>query len=148
MSESQGDSSGRFPFIMQTTFKILMAGALGAGVWCLPNHAADAETAAVMRTKLAVAQKILGGLAMADYPLIQTNAATLVSLSGQRGWTALQTPEYELFSTQFRLSSEAVSKAAKGRDLDAAVAAYADLTTSCVACHKYLRDAHPPAGRK
>ena len=56
MSESQGDSSGRFPFIMQTTFKILMAGALGAGVWCLPNHAADAETAAVMRTKLAVAQ--------------------------------------------------------------------------------------------
>ena len=134
--------------MMHTTLKFLMAGALGASVWCLPIRAADAATAAVMRTKLAVAQKILGGLALADYPLIQTNAATLVSLSGQRGWTALQTPEYELFSTQFRLSSEAVSKAAKARDLNAAVTAYADLTTSCVACHKYLRDAHPPGAGK
>ena len=133
---------------MQTTFKNLMAGVLGACVWYLPIHAADAETAAVMRTKLAASQKILGGLAMADFALIRTNAATLVSLSGQRGWTALQTPEYGLFSTQFRISSEAVSKAAKGRDLDAAVAAYADLTTSCVACHKYLRDAQSTAGRK
>lgn len=133
---------------MLTTFKILMAGALAASLWSSRVHAADADAASVMRIKLAAAQKILGGLAMADFPLMQTNAAALVSLSGQRAWVALQTPEYELFSTQFRLSAEALSKAAKGRELDAAVAAYSELTASCVACHKYLRDSPKVTGRR
>lgn len=136
-------ANGSFPFLtMKTRFKsvVVMVAALGAAATCAIARAADADTAAVMRTKLSVAQKILGGLAMADYPLIQTNAATLVSLSGQRGWLALQTPEYDLFSTQFRLSAEAVTKAAKRRDLNASLMAYSDLTSSCVACHKYLRD--------
>lgn len=102
-------------------------------------RAADPDTAAVMRQKLATSQRILGGLAVADFGLIQTNASSLVTLSGQRGWTALQTPDYELFSTQFRASAEALVKAAKVRDIDAAVEAYSELTVSCVACHKYLR---------
>lgn len=140
---------GRFPDqFMQTPLKALVAVTLSAGVWCATLQAAEADTAAVMRSKLAAAQKILAGLATADFPQIQSNAATLVSLSGQRGWMALQTPEYELFSTQYRLSAESLAKAAKLRDTDAAVTAYSDLTTSCVACHKYLRDAHKPAAGK
>lgn len=125
---------------MQTQFKSLVLAALGAAVWSSMAWAADPDTAAVMRAKLTAAQRILGGLALGDFPLVQTNAATLVSLSGQRGWAALQSPEYGLFSTQFRISAEAVTKAAGNRDLNAAVGAYSDLTTSCVACHKYLRD--------
>ena len=61
------------------------------------HRAADADTAAVMRQKLATSQRILGGLAVADFGLIQTNAASLITLSGQRGWMAMQTPDYELF---------------------------------------------------
>lgn len=102
---------------------------------------ADPDTAAVMRQKLAMSQRILGGLAVADFGLVQTNATSLVTLSGQRGWTAMQTPDYELFSTQFRVSAETLAKAAKVGDIDAAVEAYSDLTVSCVACHKYLRTA-------
>ncbi|MBL9173073.1 MAG: hypothetical protein JNL10_06030 [Verrucomicrobiales bacterium] len=109
-------------------------------VWIAATvRAADGDTAAVMRQKLAASQRILGGLAVADFGLVQTNASALVALSGQRGWAAMQTPDYELFSTQFRVSSEALVKAAKVRDIDAAVGAYSDLTVSCVACHKYLR---------
>ncbi|MFO1458027.1 MAG: hypothetical protein U1G08_01360 [Verrucomicrobiota bacterium] len=113
---------------------LLMTTLAGVRTW-----AADADTAAVMRQKLATSQRILGGLAVADFGLIQTNAASLITLSGQRGWMAMQTPDYELFSTQFRVSAEALVKAAKVRDIDAAVEAYSDLTVSCVACHKYLR---------
>lgn len=111
--------------------------------------AADADTAAVMRTKLAASQKLLGALVTADFAQVQTNASTLVSLSGQRGWAALQTPQYELFSTQFRLASEELVKAAGARNMEASASAYNELTTSCVACHKYLRDPQRrPAGRK
>lgn len=138
----------RSPLIMQTRFSSLAVAALGAVVWSSAVRAADVDTATVMRSKLAVAQKILGGLATADFALVQTNAATLVSLSGQRGWAALQTPEYELFSTQFRLSAESVAKAAKRRDTDAMVSAYSDLTVSCVACHKYLRDSRKSSAAK
>ena len=118
------------------TFLLALLLMIPSGIRAL---AADADTAAVMRQKLAASQRILAGLAIADFGLIQTNANSLVALSGQRGWTAMQTPDYELFSTQFRVSAEALAKAAKVRDIDAAVEAYLDLTVSCVACHKYLR---------
>ena len=118
------------------TFLLALLLMIPSGIRAL---AADADTAAVMRQKLAASQRILAGLAIADFGLIQTNANSLVALSGQRGWTAMQTPDYELFSTQFRVSAEALAKAAKVRDIDAAVEAYSDLTGSCVACHKYLR---------
>lgn len=118
------------------TFLLALLLMIPSGIRAL---AADADTAAVMRQKLAASQRILAGLAIADFGLIQTNANSLVALSGQRGWTAMQTPDYELFSTQFRVSAEALAKAAKVRDIDAAVEAYSDLTVSCVACHKYLR---------
>lgn len=103
----------------------------------------DPTTSALMRTKLAVSRRLLGGIALADFGLIQTNAATLVTLSGQRGWTAWQSPEYELFTTQFRISAQATHDAAKNKDLDAVARAYHDLTLSCISCHKYLRDEHP-----
>jgi hypothetical protein len=115
---------------------LLVASGLSVSCWGGP----DPDTAAVMRVKLAAAQRLLGGLAVADFSLVQTNAATLVTLSGQRGWTALQTPEYELFTTRFRIAAEDVLKAAKGRNIDTVASGYNELTLSCVACHKYLRD--------
>ncbi|MBX3734069.1 MAG: hypothetical protein KF791_15950 [Verrucomicrobiae bacterium] len=124
---------------MKSISSLGSAALLAAGIGWQPVQGADAATAAVMRSKLAAAQRILGGLAVADFPQVETNATTLVTLSGQRGWAALQTPDYELFSTQFRLASESLVKAAKVRDVDAATLAYSDLTISCVACHKYLR---------
>ncbi len=96
------------------TFLLALLLMIPSGIRAL---AADADTAAVMRQKLAASQRILAGLAIADFGLIQTNANSLVALSGQRGWTAMQTPDYELFSTQFRVSAEALAKAAKVRDI-------------------------------
>jgi cytochrome c556 len=119
--------------------------AVASGVCLAVNSTAgpDADTAAVMRTKLRAAQDALAAIAVADFPKVQTNAATLVALSGQRGWAARQTTDYELFTTGFRLAAESLGKAAKARDIDGAASAYAELTQSCVACHKYLRDPQP-----
>jgi len=126
---------------MKTARRLLIATLLMLGL--TSSAGPDPDTDAVMRVKLGAAQRLLGGIALADYALIKSNAATLTTLSGQRGWAALQTPDYELFSTRFRLASEAVGEAAGKKDIDAVTRSYHELTLSCVACHKYLRDERP-----
>ncbi|HEY6166486.1 MAG TPA: hypothetical protein VI454_00510, partial [Verrucomicrobiae bacterium] len=76
-----------------------------------------------------------------DYSVILTNAQKLNHLSQGTGWYARQTPEYELFTAELRRHTDALVKAAKNQNLDAASLAYFQLTVSCVSCHKYLRGA-------
>ena len=99
----------------------------------------DPETSEIMQHKLLHAQFILRGIALQDFPLIQTNALQLVKLSEMTGWQARQTPEYALFSLEFRRHAEGLARAAKSKNIDAAALAYTQLTFSCVSCHKHLR---------
>lgn len=103
----------------------------------------DPGTDAVMHAKLAASQKVLAGIALADFRAVQTNAATLTTLSAQRGWAALQTPDYELFTTRFRIASESLGEAASIKDMESILRSYQELTRSCVGCHTYLRDSRP-----
>ena len=96
-------------------------------------------TAEVMRMKFSHSQDVLRGLALRDFVLIKTNASRMVRLSHAGGWMVRQTPEYELFTTEFRRSAEALVRAADDGNIDAATVAYAQMTFSCVSCHKYMR---------
>ena len=96
-------------------------------------------TAEIMRMKLSHSQEVLRGLALQDFVLIKTNASRMVRLSHAGGWMVRQTPEYELFTTEFRRSAEALVRAADDGNIDAATVAYAQMTFSCVSCHKYMR---------
>jgi cytochrome c556 len=51
----------------------------------------------------------------------------------------LQTPEYSQRSAEFRRAADALTEAARKRNLDGATLAYVDVTTKCVSCHKYVR---------
>lgn len=127
---------------MNASFRLIIVSLIACLLGAVPTVAAgpDPDTDAVMRVKLAAAQRLLGGIALSDFSVVRTNAAILTTLSGQRGWAALQTPDYELFSTRFRLAAVALDEAAKEQRIDAVTTAYQELTLSCVACHKYLRD--------
>jgi hypothetical protein len=108
--------------------------------WLSPgSSAADVNTSEVMKAKLAHAQEVLRGMALEDYSIILSNAQKLSRLSQGSGWYTRQTPEYEMFTTELRRHADALAKAAKNRNLDAASLAYFQLTVSCVNCHKYLR---------
>lgn len=108
-----------------------LAGAARAG--------SDAETSEIMQQKLMRSQAVLRGIALQDFALIQTNAFQMVKLSQLGGWQARQTPEYELFTIEFRRRAEELVKAGKSKNIDAATLAYTQLTFSCVSCHKFLR---------
>lgn len=94
----------------------------------------------IMQKKLEHSQKVLEGIAVADFRLIEQNAEELILLSKKAEWMVLQTPEYTLQSNDFRRNAETVIEKAKAKNLDGAVLAYVQLTMNCVECHKHVRE--------
>ena len=96
-------------------------------------------TSEIMKEKLDYSHMILNGIATENYDLVLRNAENLSRLSQANAWRARQTPEYEILSAEFRRQADALAKAAKDRNIDAASLAYVQMTLSCVNCHKYMR---------
>src|ERR1700758_3417083 len=99
-----------------------------------PNNVRD-----FMRVKLAHSQKVLEGLATEDFDEIAANAQAMSLLSQATNWQGLQTPEYLQQSRDFRRTADALTDAAKKKNLDGAALAYVELTMKCINCHKYVR---------
>jgi hypothetical protein len=117
-----------------------------AGVWCVgvvgisavvvatAAWAQDKALAAFMRAKLVHSEKTLEGLATEDYALIAMSL-----LCQDEKWSVVRTMEYDKRSEEFRRSVDAITAAAREKDLDAATLAYLDATMKCISCHKYIR---------
>lgn len=93
----------------------------------------------VMKLKLANAQEILEGVTLNDFDKIKKNADSLIRNTAQDKWLILRTPEYDLYTREFRLEAERLAKAADQKNTDAAALAYVELTLTCVKCHQYIR---------
>jgi cytochrome c556 len=96
-------------------------------------------TREVMRAKLDSSQKVLEGIATENFVTIAVNGQKLVALSQAAGWEARQTPEYKQHTIEFRRHAEALQKAARDQNVDAASLAWFQLTISCVNCHRHIR---------
>ncbi len=93
-----------------------------------------------MRAKLVHSQKLLEALTLADFEQMMKHSQDLKLLSQESIWNALQTEQYILHSSDFRRRTDALTEAAKKKNLDGAALAYVELTLNCVQCHKYVRD--------
>lgn len=94
----------------------------------------------VMQRKLTHAQKVLEGLALADFEKIRAGSEELTLCVEEASWKAVATPKYEVYSNDMIRSLEAMKKAAKAKNVDAAALAYVDLTLTCVKCHSHVRE--------
>ena len=113
---------------------LLLVGTLFSG-----SVQAQDNVAVFMKAKLAHSQQVLKGLAMEDFDLIAKNSQAMSLLCEDELWQVLQTPEYRERSTEFRRSVDAVTEAAKKKNLEAAALGYVDVTLKCVNCHKFVR---------
>jgi hypothetical protein len=96
---------------------------------------------ALMKKKLAHAQKVLEGVAVGNFKLIAANAEKLIEISKAAQWkTALRTPKYELYSNEFRRIADKLVKKAEAKNLDGAALAYVEMTLTCVRCHRHVRE--------
>jgi len=99
------------------------------------NRVADS-----MQLKLESAQKVLEGLALEDFQLITKESQAISLLTQEESWKVLQTPEYVQQSADFRRTVDAMTEAARQKNLDGAALRYVEMTMKCVHCHKYVRD--------
>lgn len=117
----------------------LAAGALLLGTLLGGSLAAQDNVAVFMKAKLKHSQEVLKGLATEDFDLIAKNSQAMSLLCEDELWQVLQTPEYRERSAEFRRSVDAVTEAAKKKNLEGAALGYVDVTLKCVNCHKYVR---------
>jgi cytochrome c556 len=121
--------------IVTAAMIVVVAGVLiGRGRSEQPNKVRD-----FMRAKLTHSQKVLEGLTTDDFDMIAKNAQAMSLLSQATNWQVLQTPEYLEQSREFRRAADAVTEAAKKKNLDGAALAYVEMTMKCINCHKYVR---------
>jgi hypothetical protein len=119
---------------------LLVAAGLCAAVGRGEDLDKPSKTAELMRKKLKHSQGVLEGIALNDFDKIADNADQLITISHQAEWLVVKTPQYELFSNQFRKSAEGLVKNAKAKNLDGTALDYVDMTMTCVKCHKYVRE--------
>jgi cytochrome c556 len=126
--------------VKRTFVVLLLSLVFGASLtMSLAQPKRSRATREFMREKLALSQKLLEGLAIEDFDLLSTRAMKLSAMTQLETWRAIETPDYDLQSLQFRRHVDALAKAAKDRNLDAATLAYVRVTMSCVECHKFIR---------
>ena len=123
----------RFKFVAATTLAVIVLSFAG-------RAQAQDRLAAFMQAKLTHSEKTLEGLAKGDFELIAKHSQAISLLCEDELWAVLQTPEYLERSKEFRRNVNAITEAARKKNLDGATLAYVNATLNCVSCHKYLRD--------
>jgi cytochrome c556 len=93
-----------------------------------------------MQKKLEYSEKILAGLATADFEAIGKNARSMNALTQMEKWVRAGLPEYRAQLRIFQNANEQLIEMADAEKLDGATLAYVQLTLSCVNCHKVIRD--------
>jgi cytochrome c556 len=96
-----------------------------------------------MQAKLTHSEKTLEGLAKGDFELIAKHSQAISLLCVDEQWSVLKTPEYQERSNEFRRNVDAITNAARKKNLEGATLAYVNATLNCVSCHKYVREAKP-----
>jgi cytochrome c556 len=114
--------------------------ALIVGLTALSRGDEAKDVKALMKRKLTAAQKVLEGVALNDNDAVAKHADELITISKQAEWKVLKTPQYELYSNEFRRTAESLVKQAKAKNSDGVALAYVELTLNCVKCHKHVRE--------
>jgi hypothetical protein len=96
-------------------------------------------TRAFMQLKLDESQKLLAAIALEDFDEISRASQKISLLTEDENWQVIQTAEYRRHSDEFKRSSNAVTEAARKKNLDGAVLAYMQMTMQCVQCHQHVR---------
>jgi hypothetical protein len=94
----------------------------------------------VMREKLVHSQRILEAILSSELTLLERETDALAKATQLPAWRALQGPEYLAQSQAFLKALRELTAAAKDHDLDGAAARYNELTTTCFACHRHMKD--------
>ena len=94
-----------------------------------------------MRDKLVHTQRLLEAVVLADYAAIGRSAEALARISDTEiiAWQDGAPPEYRRQAALFVFSVRGLREAAAKRNIDATLAEYTALVSSCTRCHAHVR---------
>jgi cytochrome c556 len=124
---------------MNAKITLLVVVALIAAGLALGQTKRNRAAKEFMREKLGHSQRVLEGIVTEDFDVIIAKGALLSAMTREADWRLFENPEYDEQSRLFRRHVEAIVKAARNKDADAATLAYVRMTMSCVDCHKLVR---------
>lgn len=93
-----------------------------------------------MKKKLDYSEEILAGIAVADFDRVSVAAGHMRTLNKVESFARARNPAYRDQLKAFQEANEEILRRAEAKDVDGAAAAFSSLTTSCIRCHKDLRD--------
>ncbi len=102
-----------------------------------------------MAQKIELSKKILESLTKEDFGALEADAKQLRTLGKIEGFVRRQDTTYSRYQQQFDSALLDVANQARNHNVEGATLAFNQLTTSCVVCHKRLRqpamDSHSAA---
>ncbi len=96
-----------------------------------------------MEKKLEYAKKILEALTSGKHHEIESNAEHMRLLGKIEGFVRRQSPSYSSHLQSFDLATRELTRQARDKNIEGATLAFHQLTTSCVACHRSIREVSP-----
>jgi deoxyribodipyrimidine photolyase-like uncharacterized protein len=93
-----------------------------------------------MQKKLEYSQAILAGLASGEMEKIAKAAEQMKVLNRVEGFIRSQVPGYPEQMHAFEFATQEVERQARLKNLEGSTLAFHQLTTSCVNCHKLIRE--------
>ena len=135
------------------TRRVLVAAALAASVAGLSLRAEDKpgkdhDASFWMKKKLEYSQRILAGLAEADYDSIAASAKLMNQMSHIEEFVRGRDEQYRHHLQTFDRVTHELVRQAQEENIDGATLAYMELTMNCINCHKHLRDRKQPASQE
>lgn len=105
-----------------------------------PNKTADKPVSFWMEKKMEYSQSILRGLATGELDKVAETAEQMRLLSKVEGFVRGKRPGYRIQLQVFELANREIERLAKADNLEGTAMAFHQLTTSCVSCHKLIRE--------
>jgi len=87
-------------------------------------------------------QNIFHGLTTGDFDRIKSGIKEVHSITEAEAWVAIDNDMYRKLTEDFKTSIKRLSEAAESGNLEATALRYYNMSTSCIDCHKHIREAH------
>jgi hypothetical protein len=94
-----------------------------------------------MRSKLLYAQNIFAGLTAGDFMRIKAGIKEVQGITEGEKWVAIDNDLYRKLTEDFKTTTQRLSDAAESGNLEAVALRYYQMSTSCIDCHKHIREA-------
>jgi hypothetical protein len=116
--------------------------------WAQDDKASDEQPGATknnsssvwMKVKLKSAENILRGLTLGDFDLIEENARRMNNFGRLEKLVHSRDAEYQTQLKFLEHANQELMRQSKKKNLDGATLAFVQMTTSCINCHRALRD--------